>query len=534
MTQREWWYERTRMPSFVVGVSLGILAVGVVLGAIVAHTLPQTEDVSLIRHLAESGRPASALVPYFEHLRQHNDQPYDAFDLLPPIAKAMPERQRGADAGAQPLSPEGFARAVDEDKIVPAIAIPLKALFDAIHHDRRNGGSELPALAARHVEYAAYALGVFFEDAENWHEAAGWYEKEADAFKTSEARWATLHFYLRAQDRAKVDELKVRPEYQSLLTLHARFEIAALDRDFPTVLALTIPKTFYHVPPMILALGIASGLVWLLFSLQCAHYLSAGWRQGWRALLAVLLGVVSIPLTVLTIALEEGMLHLAEQHDAVGGLAYFVVGVGLREEFWKLALCAPILWLCRHRGKLEILILASIVGLGFAVEENLYYFRDYGILVAPARFLTANFFHMAATGYLGLSLFEVFRGELAGDQLAKRFAIVVALHGGYDALLSVPALKEYGYFSTGCYVYLCYLYFHELRRLRPVSKEPVSLTANFAFGLSVVLAGTFIYLCRHVSVASALQILGESGLELAALVYMFAQELPESITNSLE
>src|SRR5204863_1796192 len=115
---------------------------------------------------------------------------------------------------------------------------------------------------------------------------------------------------------------------------------------------------------------------------------------------------------------------------------FFMLSVGPREEIIKLAFFVPFLPLLLFRkDRLEALMVAGCVGLGFAVWENLQYFAQYGSAVAFPRFLTANFFHFALTGLNGLALCDFLRspirrvlpfvGILAGTSFA---------HGAYDTL----------------------------------------------------------------------------------------------------
>jgi RsiW-degrading membrane proteinase PrsW (M82 family) len=87
--------------------------------------------------------------------------------------------------------------------------------------------------------------------------------------------------------------------------------------------------------------------------------------------------------------------------------------------------------------RLETLVIGGCVGLGFAVQENLQYFAEVGPTAAFGRFLTANFFHFAATGLVGLALCDWLRSPVAAcfHSSGPSSAVIVA-HGCYDALSS--------------------------------------------------------------------------------------------------
>jgi hypothetical protein len=78
-----------------------------------------------------------------------------------------------------------------------------------------------------------------------------------------------------------------------------------------------------------------------------------------------------------------------------------------------------------------------MVGLGFAAEENLGYLASDDLHTGLARFLTANFMHMAMTGILASALDDFLRDEKGENTDFFRVSLmVVMMHGAYDVLLS--------------------------------------------------------------------------------------------------
>src|SRR5262249_7274948 len=163
----------------------------------------------------------------------------------------------------------------------------------------------------------------------------------------------------------------------------------------------------------------------------------------------------SILPTVLLIAIEEAKLHLVETGDPTRDVLFFVFGVGLREEAAKLLLFLPLLPVLRRWGdKLDVLVCGAMVGLGFAAEENLNYLAQETLHSGLGRFLTANFFHMALTGTLASALDDFVSDREKNAAAFSRTALfVIAIHGGYDFLLSH---EEYGgsYFAMTAFVFL--------------------------------------------------------------------------------
>jgi RsiW-degrading membrane proteinase PrsW (M82 family) len=224
---------------------------------------------------------------------------------------------------------------------------------------------------------------------------------------------------------------------------------------------------------------------------------------------------------------------LAPAHDLASGLRYFLLGVGLREELCKLIGLLPIVpLLVRRRSELEALLVAASVGLGFATAENSHYFAASQGVDSLSRFLTANFFHMAATGLVGLALCRALWSPRAlGPESLAVFAVVVAAHGLYDALIALPALATYSMGSTIIYVLLCYQFFRELRAARADRPETVSLTATFLFGVSCLTAATFVYLSAVAGWTVAARLLAPEILSMSLMVYVFLREMPETLVT---
>ena len=106
----------------------------------------------------------------------------------------------------------------------------------------------------------------------------------------------------------------------------------------------------------------------------------------------------------------------------------------MREGLAKLAAGAVFLpWLLWRRVPGLALFTGACVGLGFAFEENLNYYEQYGGGVAVVRFLTANFMHAALSGLLLHALYQALRSRFARvEGFLLRLPSVVVVHGVYD------------------------------------------------------------------------------------------------------
>ena len=143
-------------------------------------------------------------------------------------------------------------------------------------------------------------------------------------------------------------------------------------------------------------IAVITGLCWLAFTIQAGQPSSPGGIRWWLALLAVGLGVVSIWPTLFAVYWQEEVWGLEDSKDLIGGLRFYILGVGLREELSKLLLFLPLLpWVLRRGSEREALLVAACVGLGFAMEENVQCFMSDPISFGWPIFNRQLFAHVA-------------------------------------------------------------------------------------------------------------------------------------------
>ncbi len=203
----------------------------------------------------------------------------------------------------------------------------------------------------------------------------------------------------------------------------------------------------------------------------------------------------------------------------------------MREEFLKLLCFTPLLpFLLKRKNDLEILTVASLVGLGFATEENINYFEMSQGVSALGRFITANFLHIALTGLCGLSLAHAFIHRAAYiQQAAATFLLAVLVHGAYDAFLIIPELSDYSILTTILFVLIVYQYFTWVRHLRVRWRNPFSITAQFTFSLIAISGASSLLLAWDFGAYQAFGLMSTEVLSLAVLLVVFYREIPESI-----
>lgn len=279
------------------------------------------------------------------------------------------------------------------------------------------------------------------------------------------------------------------------------------------------------------AAALAMGLCWVVFVV----HLGNAWKEPWRfwavASAAVLLGAASTWPTLVWVVLQDHWLP-PEQHqgDLLFQLFFYVAGVGLREEVCKAVMVLPLLpYLVRCRERLQILTITSLVGLGFAMEENVNYFLASGGTAVVARFLTANFFHMVMTGCIGYHLVEACR--MGGERYWNRFWLeagkMILAHGMYDFLLGLGDLSFVG---MAVFVYLAQQYLRlmiETGSMR--GRRPMPVTRLFVIVIALGAGITFILLTGYMGAWEGLRVTCYSMLGVGVITIVFFTEFREPV-----
>jgi RsiW-degrading membrane proteinase PrsW (M82 family) len=272
-----------------------------------------------------------------------------------------------------------------------------------------------------------------------------------------------------------------------------------------------------------LALVVLAGLMWGWFFARLGRWADQPLKRAGLGVLAVALGVASVAPTLAGLFVMDDVLGIRPDGTPVRDAFHYVFSVGLREELSKAlaaAVLLPVLW--KRNSRLEALVVGSLVGLGFAVEENLGYLERGGAAAALGRFLTANPFHCFATGLITLALFDAKRGGARGVEHALNvFATVVLIHGGYDFMLTSTVVDGLSYFAMAAFFLLVRRYLDEVNQVR----RGTPLLPVFVNAIAVVAAAGFIHGAYEHGLAVAAVGLVGGLLGDAILVYAFVQEL---------
>lgn len=186
------------------------------------------------------------------------------------------------------------------------------------------------------------------------------------------------------------------------------------------------------------------------------------------SLLAVAAGILSAGLTIYAVMIQERIQGFTQNltDPPLIQVLYYVAGVALREETLKLLCFLPLAIWAGLRGKyLDGLILAALVGLGFAFKENILYFENgLASFTAWMRFLTANVLHFSLTGIAGFYLVRMIHRKFHGmESFLFSFIAVVVAHGLYNSVIAVPDLESYSPLSTIFVAAMAYQFFDPLR-----------------------------------------------------------------------
>ncbi|MDA3874082.1 MAG: PrsW family glutamic-type intramembrane protease [Kiritimatiellae bacterium] len=263
--------------------------------------------------------------------------------------------------------------------------------------------------------------------------------------------------------------------------------------------------------------------------------------QDWViAVGAILLGWISTIPTLVSMNWLDTRFDLSEGNDFLSAFMYHLVSVGFREEQCKLLLFTPLLILVLRKNPdhtnrdLESLILGALVGLGFAIEENItYYIRHVHTGVAVSRFVSANLLHLTLTGITALALTRALREPRTWwiDSLQTLF-YAISLHAIYNALLSqpVPGFGDMSYFSGAALAGCAYLFFREVHTLSPLPKSGLSRTALFCWGFCLLCLLELLLATLTLPFDLALYIIGQSALAGVFTGYIFVHQVREDLS----
>lgn len=435
-----------------------------------------------------------------------------------PIADSLPPREKLLNLSDS------------EYRILAAFNLALRSLATSRANLGPNTLLEL-AQATPPLPFANYAASLYSSTLSDVERAIDFAKAEIASHPSDSSRSLLISIYEQHSRYDELEKLQANPEFATLMDSFLRRDIALRKMDWPVLITTLLPVAYQGVSTSMLLLALLAGLAWASLVVRFSGQDTVKSLSLTLALPALLLGALSAHLTILAIYLQEDQFGLHRGDDLLGQVIYCVAGIALREEFLKLLCFIPLLpILLKRKNELEIFVVASLVGLGFAIEENISYLEQSQGLDAIGRFITANFFHLALTGGCGLALSQAFiyRGSSI-NAAASTFGIAVLAHGAYNAFIIVPELGDYAIASIIILILVSYQYFQWLREMRPRWNDTISLSSHFTFGLTLVLGASFLVIAWQAGPARASIALAEELLGVGLLLIMFYREIPEDL-----
>jgi RsiW-degrading membrane proteinase PrsW (M82 family) len=379
--------------------------------------------------------------------------------------------------------------------------------------------------------FANYVLARVALQQKDWRTAANRFEREGLAFPSDRQRDLRRSIAIWIDHNAW-NEVRKRvrdPRYDRALDASLRLDIATHERDWLRILVWIWPAGFVHWNAWPIVLAVLAAALWLVIAVRLGRVQDG--VPGRRRLyaLAFILGILSVYPTLVTITVEEEFFGLKELGQFVPDLIYFIFGVGLREEGWKIILFLPLVPALLRRGsRIEAMTCGALVGLGFAAEENIGYFHRFGAQATLPRFLTANFFHMSLTAVVAMSVFDTLRGRATPrDRFNVAFPMAVTIHGAYDFFLSTNDMPLSSIFSTVLLIIISRQFLRQLLIASSKAEERGALYLLIA-SMALITGVSYVYATTLVGPWGALRMIAVGIIGVAIVIYMFVRELSPS------
>ena len=378
-----------------------------------------------------------------------------------------------------------------------------------------------------------YLLGVYHMRRGNYAEAGSYFENENLAHPDPRARFAHLDALFRGGFDEQIDALRADPAYQREMRGAFLMRVGLRRGNWRQVFKNFWIAEYAGLRPSLLFLTLLSGSIWVIIFL---HILPPGSMRRIRglALLALALGWMSTWPTLWSDMWMGMHFPIEPGTDFFSLFLYFTLSVGVREELCKLLLFVPLLpWALKKGTDLDALLLGAMVGLGFAIEENINYFDQIltgGITVG--RFVSANFLHATLTGACALALTRMVKAP--GRWFQDSLTIIVSailLHGVYNTLLSapVPGVGDMSYFAGTALAGCAILFFREVRARAEFRGRIISITGLFFWGFCILINMELVMTALILPVKQAVEIVGHSALAGIVSAFVFLHHVNEPL-----
>ncbi len=361
-------------------------------------------------------------------------------------------------------------------------------------------------------------------------EALSAYLREASFDDARRARRVAFSTALALEDRAALRSLCSDARCVREIDPYQFYDAAKLLQDrWLIVRSLAAIEWRQWSESMAVPLALFSALVWYLI---LVHSAGLGRFRWLRYLSPVFAGVMSVWL----LNWWQSSLHYQMPEEDGGAdptqeLFQWVIHVGVPEETAKLCLFAVFVPLLLRRGSPHgAALTAGCVGLGFALDENLQYYSNFGAGVAVGRLVTANFMHVAMTGLIGFWYYELFRSRFhRAGEFVTVFAGVAAAHGAYDFAQSRWAADWGGQVASVVILgLLAKLYFQHLHPPGVRGRRPaVSSTVDLFIGMAIVVGAAVVIAVWQSDTMHAVSMVFRETLSVLPIAVLFMREFAE-------
>jgi hypothetical protein len=492
-----------------------------VLAAIALGILALATGLAWLVRGADVAVPA-ALPPtvQLERLMQSAKPETDAlFALLPQVGEALPAdfEQRIAATSFGP----------DTKLVAGAFAASLRDF-----RDEPNARLLILAHQPQPLLRANEAVAELLARHGHLERAREYFLRELSFFPSDAARSRWIATLAARRAFELLGEAARDPSFAPYFSSSLRLTLAVHEgRWFEAVCALAeVERETLRPIPLIAVL--AAGLAWFLIAVQ------AGQPGAWfcfrtvAPVLAVGTGLLASWASHFVVVWQEQVLGLRQTGEFLPDFFFELGNVAVREELLKLVFLLPFLpWLLRRGNALETLIVSGCVGLGFAIEGNLQSYRHVGPENAFGRLLTANFFHLAASGLLGCAFVELLKGGRgSGVRFLAALTGIIFAHGIYNAFVSVPGLRLLTLVSMASFLVLSLVFFHQLRCWRDRATDQLYLSATLIFSLSLLSGTMLVCAASQLGFSEAVRALAANALGLLLVVAVFFRRLGRGLT----
>ncbi len=361
-------------------------------------------------------------------------------------------------------------------------------------------------------------------------EALYFYLLETIYPEASYARLMAGRIALNLKDITALNELTKNREFVIQCTSSMLLKIAKLLDDKSLLFRGLWTMQLNRISQFIgLSIAIFSAALWYVILITSANLRL---RKSINYLPTIFAGMLSVWLLhTLQITLQYDVDPAFDAELSIGHkIFYWTMYVGLPEEVVKICLFMFFLpFLLKQRSAAKAALCGGCVGLGFALNENLQYYQDYGITIALGRLLTANIIHISLTGILGYELYLLFESRFhRAIEFILMFGAVILAHGLYDFCVVETSIEG---LEIGSIIIVALAARSYLQRLHEqhgsATHQPVSRTSIFCLGSSLLVGVLILITVLDTNSLKGITLVLKEAISLTTVALIYLREFKE-------